>query len=151
MIIGGLNQIKSAPGAGPLHSRAVSPARRHRSLTAWIALVAMLGFALMPTLARALSFAQGGSGWSEICTPQGMQWVSPDGERQDRAPDGATSHLDHCHFCQLATDGAAPLPAAAPAVVLPLAAAEPPRLFLQAARTLHAWRSAQPRAPPVLA
>lgn len=151
MIIGGLNQIKSAPGAGHLHSRAVSSARRHRSLTVCIALVAMLAFALMPTLARALSFAQGGSGWAEVCTPQGMQWVSPDGERQDRAPDGAAPHLDHCHFCQLATDGVAPPPAATLAVVLPLSTAEPPRLFLQAAHTLHAWRSAQPRAPPVLA
>lgn len=122
----------------------------HRRLTAWIAIVAMLAFALVPALSRAMAFAGGGSGWAEICTPQGMQWVSADGERSSTPPDG-TPQVDHCHFCQLASAGAAPLPASAPALALPLAGAEPPRLFLQAARTLHAWRSAQPRGPPSLA
>jgi len=126
--------------------------RRQRRYTAWIALVAMLAFALMPTLSRALSFAQGGSqGWVEVCTPQGMQWVSPQGESSSSPPDGVIAqHLDRCHFCQLAGTGAAPLPAAAPPLTLTPAASEAPRLFLQAARTLHAWRSAQPRAPPSL-
>jgi hypothetical protein len=126
----------------------VPAARRHRRLTVWIALVAMLAFALMPTVSRALAFAQGGSNWTEICTPQGMQWVSADGERTDAPPDGTPARADPCHFCQLAQAGGAPLPATAPALVLPLASAEPPRLFLLAARPQHAWCSAQPRAPP---
>ncbi len=111
----------------------------------------MLAFALVPTVSRAMAGTQSGSGWAEICTPQGVQWVSPDGERHDASPDGAAPHVDHCHFCQLASDGAVPLPAAARDLMLPLGRCEPPRLFLQAARTLHAWRSAQPRAPPLLA
>lgn len=125
-------------------------AHRHRRLSTWITILAMLAFALAPTVSRALAFAGGGSGWAEVCTPQGMQWVSADGQRSDSPPDGAPQ-LDHCHFCQLAAAGAAPLPATAPVLALPLAGAEPPRLFLQAARTPHAWRSAQPRAPPFLA
>ncbi|ODU10399.1 MAG: hypothetical protein ABS84_03225 [Rubrivivax sp. SCN 71-131] len=112
----------------------------------------MFAFALMPTLSRALSFAQGGSnGWVEVCTPQGMLWVSADGEQRSSAPDGVIAqHLDKCQFCQLTAAGAMPLPAAAPTLPLPLASDQPPRLFLQAARTAHAWRSAQPRAPPSL-
>ena len=126
---------------------AVSAARHHRRLTAWIALVAMLAFALVPTLSRAMAFGNGSSTWAEICTPQGMKLVSAvDG---DESPAQAGGHLDHCALCGLATDGAAPLPAVNASLPLPLGSAEVPRLFLQAATTLHAWRSAQPRAPPV--
>lgn len=125
--------------------------RRHSRLIAWVALVAMMALALVPTISRAMAYANGGSGWAEICTPQGMQWVSADGERSSTPPDGTPPQVDHCHFCQLASMGAAPLPASAPTLALPLAGVEPPRLFLQAACTLHAWRTAQPRGPPSLA
>lgn len=124
-------------------------ASRHRRLIAWIALVAMLALALVPTLSRAMAYASGGSGWSEVCTPQGMQWVSVDSEQSSSPPDGTPPQVDHCHFCQLASVGAAPPPASA--LALPVAGAEPPRLFPQALRTVHAWRSAQPRGPPSLA
>lgn len=127
---------------------AVHAARHHCRLTVWVAILAMLALALLPTISRAMAY---GGGWTEICTPQGMQWVSADGERAAAPPDGTSPQVDHCHFCQLAASGTAPLPASAPALVLPLTGAEPPRLFVQAARTLRAWCSAQPRAPPFLA
>ena len=121
---------------------------RARRFTAWLALVAMLGFALLPTVSRAMAFGLGG-GWTEVCTPQGMRWVSIEADRSgDSLPAPAAS--DACALCSLASDGAAPLPAAMPALVLPLHRADPPALFLQAAVTLHAWRSAQPRGPPAL-
>lgn len=122
----------------------------HRRLTAWIAIVAMLALALVPTISRAMAYASGGSAWAEVCTPQGMQRVFADGERMGTPPDGMPQ-IDPCHFCPLAAAGAAPLPMAAPALALPPAGAELPSLFPQAARTLHAWRSAQPRGPPFLA
>ena len=106
----------------------------------------MLVLALVPTLSRAMAFANGTSTWAEICTPQGMKQVSSvDGEE---APVQAGAHLDHCALCGLATDAAAPLPASPLVAQLPLHRAEPPRLFLHATTTLHAWCSAQPRAPP---
>ena len=109
----------------------------------------MLAFALVPTVSRAMAFATGSSSWAEICTPQGMKLVAAvDG---DEAPVQAGAHLDHCALCGLSTDGAAPLPATPAPLQLPVGSAEVPRLFLQAAHTLFAWRSAQPRAPPVLA
>ena len=135
----------------PLHFRAVFTARSHRRLTVCIALVAMLAFALLPTLSRAMAFAVGGSAWAEICTPQGLRLVATGDAQPSDAPLQAGLHLDHCKFCSMATDGAAPLPAAAPALHLPLNGAEPPQRFLQAAVTPHAWRTAQPRGPPAAA
>ena len=124
-------------------------ARLHRRLTAWIALVAMLAFALLPTLSRAMAFAGGSPAWAEICTPQGLKRVSLAGDpAADSAPAQADTHLDACALCSLATEGTAPLPSSHADAALPLGSAPTPRLFLQAAATLHAWRSAQPRAPP---
>ncbi|MCA0242806.1 MAG: DUF2946 family protein [Proteobacteria bacterium] len=132
-------------------------ARCHRRLSTWIALAAMLAFALVPTLSRALAFAAGnGTAWAEVCTPQGLKLVSTAAADADgggapaSAPAQALS-LDPCSFCSLAGAGLAPPPAVPPLVSLPLRGAAPPPLFLQAPRTLHAWASAQPRAPPVIA
>ena len=122
--------------------------RHHRLLTAWIALVAMLAFALVPTVSRALAFGTGSSGWAEICTPQGMKRLAVVDD--DGAPVQAGTHLNHCALCGLSTDGAAPLPAAPAPLRLPVGSAAGPRLFPQAAHTLPAWRRAQARAPPVL-
>lgn len=135
-------------------ARPVQHARRHRRFFAWIALVAMIAFALMPSVSRALAHAAGNDGTAglvEVCTPQGARLIVADaaGESQDG---GETVYhaLDHCAFCGLAAEGAAPLRAASPTLPLPLQSAEPPVLFLRAAHTLHAWRSAQPRAPPLV-
>lgn len=122
---------------------------RHRHITAWIAIVAMLALAMIPTLSRAMAFADGSGRWAEVCTPQGMKLVAT-ADSGDEAPQ-ATLQLDPCGFCSLAGEGAAPLPAMAAAVHLPLHSAEPPALFLHAPRTLHAWSAAQPRAPPARA
>ncbi|MEN9628595.1 MAG: hypothetical protein RJA10_1822 [Pseudomonadota bacterium] len=111
----------------------------------------MLAFALLPTLSRAMAFAGGGSAWAEICTPQGLRLVATGDAQPSDAPLQAGLHLDHCKFCSMASDGAAPLPAAAPALHLPLNGAAPPQRFLQAAVTPHAWRTAQPRGPPAAA
>jgi len=111
--------------------------------------MAMLAFALMPTLSRAMAFADGSGNWAEVCTPQGMKLVSmADRGASEGAPAQATVELEHCAFCAVTGDGAAPLSAAVLPALLPLTSAEPPRLFLHAPRTLFAWRSAQPRAPP---
>jgi hypothetical protein len=69
-----------------LHSRPVFTARSHRRLTAWLALVAMLAFALVPTVSRAMAFAGGNSNWAEVCTPQGVKLVSTGDAFAARAP-----------------------------------------------------------------
>lgn len=121
----------------------------HRRRFAWFALVAIWALALVPTVSRALAFAAGDGLWAEVCTTQGPRFVSLD-ERGSPSPQ-ATHALEHCKFCTAGFDGAAPLPAVAPAWQLPQTRAAVPRLFLQAPRPLFAWRRAQPRAPPAAA
>ena len=58
---------------------------RHRSLSTWIAILAILLNALMPTLSVALERPRapsGNSGWIEVCSTQGTFWVrlAPDGQ-----------------------------------------------------------------------
>ena len=133
-----------------LHSPAVNAARRHLPSLAWIALLAMLLLALLPTLSRAMAVAQGESAvWAEICTAQGMKRVALDSQTSDpAAPEAAGGHLDHCPFCSLCAQAVGMPPA--PLVVRDVSATAEhvPPLFLQAPRTLFAWRRAQPRAPP---
>lgn len=116
----------------------------------WLALVAMLALALLPTLSHALAFARGGAAWAEVCTPQGMRLVAVDAAQaaETGAPVQVAGHLEHCPLCALGADLPALPPAPPVALPLPLAAADPPPLFLHAPRTLFAWRSAQPRGPP---
>lgn len=115
--------------------------RRHLPFARWLALVAVAALVLLPTLGHA--FAKGGGAFTEICTPQGMKWVSLDDGETAPAP---SVHLEHCVFC---TAAVAPPPAlcAPPPAAVPGGTAMPPR-FLQAPRTAHAWAGAQPRAPP---
>ncbi len=106
----------------------------------------MLALALLPTVSHAL--ARSGTGFAEVCTPQGMKVVAlADGERQ---PSTAATHLEHCAYCS-AGFSAVDLPPPPPVLpVLNVAGSEAPPLFLQAPTTLHAWATAQPRGPPAL-
>ena len=126
--------------------------RRHLQPATWLAIVALLALALLPTLSHALVHRQSDRGaLAEICTPQGMQQrvVSgadvPGGE-VDRA--GFPGHLEHCPYCALGSVTAVlPSPTAPALALLALTQAEP-ALFLRAPRTLFAWAAAQPRGPP---
>jgi len=115
----------------------------------WLALIAVLALALAPTVSRALAFANGGSTWTEVCTPLGLK-LQAVADTGDEAPAAHVGQLEHCGFCGLFT-GAAPLPVTASPTLPAVAAAEAlPALLLQAPRTSFAWLSAQPRAPPSL-
>ena len=123
---------------------------RDSRLPLWLALVAMLALALLPTVSHALAFARGGAAWAEVCTPQGMRLVSVDAAQavDTGAPVQAAGHLEHCPLCALGADLPALPPAPLAALPQPLGVAPMPALFLHAPRTLFAWRSAQPRGPP---
>ncbi len=132
-------------------------ARRHRGLTLWFAMLAMVFAALAPAVSHALALAsapgRGSSAWIEVCTAQGARWVTADGAG-DAQPDGpagaASGHFDHCPFCHLAGQGMAPPPAAMALQLRPALREGPPERFLTAPHTAHVWRAAQPRAPPLL-
>jgi hypothetical protein len=117
---------------------------------AWIALVAALALALVPTLSRALATQPGQAAWAEVCTTQGLKAAAADAvDAQVVWAGPAMVHLDHCQFCILAANlpGVPTTPAALPMRVS-LTQAMPARL-LEAARTAHAWAHAPARAPPL--
>lgn len=115
--------------------------RRRRRAASLLALLAVLAYALVPTLSRAWAPPAGPGSLAEVCTPQGLQRLPLDAPR-------APAHGDACALCALG--GAGVLPAAdGAALPLPdLAAANPtlPDGLLPAQR--RDWRQAPPRAPP---
>ncbi|MDO9314443.1 MAG: DUF2946 domain-containing protein [Burkholderiaceae bacterium] len=74
---------------------------------------------------------------------------TPTWEPADKSVPGPVADgLAHCPFCFLQGHDSA-LPSQPLALSMPGGLrVELPRLFLQATHTLHAWTSAQPRAPP---
>lgn len=109
--------------------------------------MAILLASLAPSLSLALASATGAT-WFEVCTTQGSRWIQAGEDGSERAP--ASAHvLDHCPYCSLHAPTLG-LPPASSLTHLPRRLAhEVPLAFLAAPRTLHAWVSAQPRAPPL--
>jgi len=88
--------------------------------------------------------------WTEICTSTGSKLVVVDGEAAGkvRVP-GAAHLLEHCPFCSIHGAALGMPPASDAMIAVAAMPAEIPAAFLHATRTLDAWVSAQPRAPPV--
>jgi len=118
-------------------------------LATWAAFVAILMAALVPTLSHALA-SRGDAGWVEVCTAEGSRWVQGSGGPGEPAAPAGAHALDHCGYCTLHNDDPALPTAGQQAEAVPAAAHALPIAFLRAARTAHAWVSAQPRAPPVI-
>lgn len=119
----------------------------HRRPLVWLALVAVLATALMPSMARAWVGAQAGpgqAGWVEVCTAQGTRWVQVG---QDGEPGNALALADVCDFCPLQAH-LLPAPSPTACACLPAPLADVPPLFEQAPYRLAVWCSASPRGPP---
>jgi hypothetical protein len=121
--------------------------RAHRRITSWIAALAILLSSLAPALSHALASATGAP-LIQVCTTQGSKWIQAGENGAERSP--ASAHfLEHCPYCTLHAPVLG-LPTAPLLVHLPLRLGHAvPLAFLAAPRTLHAWASAQPRAPPL--
>jgi hypothetical protein len=110
--------------------------RALRRLASWIALLALLAVTFLPTIARVTSL--GGYG-ADIC--------SADLSRKSSPGDGKHA-LEHCPYCALHAELAAP-PAPAGIAARAAASFRPlPAAFLQAPRTTGVWSTSQARAPP---
>ncbi|MFO1273602.1 MAG: DUF2946 domain-containing protein [Rubrivivax sp.] len=122
--------------------------RGHCRLTAWFAALAILVGSLAPSLSFALGSANDSS-WIVICTSQGSKWIEDGSE--STSPLKAAHHVfEHCAFCSTHAPalGLPPSPALIP---MPIEGhGDFPPAFYAAPRTLHAWMSARPRAPPHL-
>lgn len=105
-----------------------------RFTAAWLALLAVLAAALLPTLARAA--AASAPAWAEVCSADGTRGL----------PDAAHA-LEHCPFCAPSATPSLPPAAASGLALLPLAFARP-ATAPHAAAPAPAWRGAEARAPP---
>lgn len=108
----------------------------------------LLAAALLPTVSRALAHWQGQAApWAQVCATMAMD--PAEAAMATPADTGGLTHvLEHCSLCSLHADTPAVLPGAAMALPLLVLSDGPPPLYFLAARTPHAWVSAQPRAPP---
>ena len=120
----------------------------HRRFAAWLALLAVLWGALMPTLAQAVVSHSDRQGWVEVCSASGVLWVRVDGGAE--SPPGTSGSMAdaaaHCPWCPM--QGAASLPPE-PALGTAADAQGPvPAAAFTSARPAAVWSPAQSRAPP---
>lgn len=126
--------------------------RRHRCLSLWLTLVAMVLATLAPGISRAKAYADGESApWAVVCSvlPGVAAPGAPD-DSEGQAEKAGGVMGEHCPFCMPRAGALAPPPALPGMALGAVVTADPPALFLLAPRPLHAWCSAQPRAPPAL-
>ncbi len=136
------------------------PRYPQRSLFRWIAIVAILLNALMPSVSQALAWqahssSAGQARWTELCGAQGSTWVLLDAQGQvlaqsaQRPADApAAGHGEHCPYC-LTHAGSFALPAVTPPVWP--ASASPAELAGREAgapRPQVLWLAPAARAPP---
>lgn len=120
----------------------------HRRFSAWLALLAVLWGALVPTLAQAMVSSSDRQGWVEVCSASGVLWVRVDGGAE--SPSGQSGSMAdaaaHCPWCPM--QGAAGLPPEPALTTVSNAQGPVPAAAFTSARPATVWSSAQSRAPP---
>lgn len=121
---------------------------RHRRFAAWLALLAVLWGALVPTLAQAAVSGSSRQGWVEVCSASGVMWVRFDGATASSTGQSApmADASAHCPWCPM--QGAAGLLPEL-ALVVPVSGQGPvPTTAFTSAHPASVWSSAHSRAPP---
>lgn len=118
-----------------------------RQFASWIAILAVLMSALAPAVSHGLG-TRGVAAWVQVCTAQGTTSGRSDAAPGDDSAPGVEHAFEHCPYCSVHPDAAGIPPAHLHALPPAGLAQAVPHAFLAAPRTLHAWVSAQPRAPP---
>jgi hypothetical protein len=118
-----------------------------------LALVAMVMVVFAPTISKVVAAERVDSNLVEVCTVEGMRWVSvsgiqlTDSSAHPQEPSSLHDHGGDCPYCNLQSTKflsvASPSFAAAPVVSLL------PSLFYQAPKPLFAWAHSRSRAPPL--
>ena len=123
----------------------------HRPWALWLAVLIAVFGALAPTLSHALVLARGAaSPMQEICTSTGPGWVAMHiptdaSDEQESAPS-----LEHCPFCLLSSDRAAPAPDALLHLFAVSGAVERPALRQAVFAVIPFALTPPPRGPPHL-
>lgn len=116
-----------------------------RRITAWIACMAILFAALMPSLSKAMQSPRD-LALGEICTTSSVKLKGGSVPVSDPA-----HHLQHCPFCSVQDAPVLFLPSAPQSITVIDLPARHPFLFFQSPRPLQVWLSARSRAPPAQA
>jgi hypothetical protein len=128
----------------------VNALRRRQQFLSWIALVAVLALALLPTVSHALAFVQGERApWAEVCSAQRSTRVAagPEGG----APLAGHAAIEHCVWCGLSGTDLVPPPEAACTMRADGSAELPVSVSATEVATCRVWAPALPRAPPARA
>jgi hypothetical protein len=119
-----------------------------RTLTPWIAVLAILMAALAPAISHALMSGTKAS-WVEVCTSAGARWVNVAGDADEQPTPAGAHALDHCPYCSLHVDAVDVPVGPAPTVGAALPSHAPAVARQASPRPRHAWASARSRAPPL--
>lgn len=126
----------------------MQPLRKLHRPTAWIALLAMLLWALMPTAGAARSAGNAEQMLVEVCAMGGTMLMQLPADSDQPAP--STAPRADCPLC-CAYGGALPLPSTAAALpAAPGEAVGPPLLRIAPMPGLQRWQLSFARAPPSL-
>jgi len=118
----------------------------------FVALVAMVMVVFAPTISKVVAAERVSSNLVEVCTVEGMKWVSiseiqqASSVGQQHEPVGAHDHGGDCPYCSLQTTKFLSV-ASQSFATAPVVSLLPP-LFYQAPKPLFAWAHSRPRAPP---
>lgn len=123
----------------------------HRRYTAWLAMLAMVFGALVPTVAQAVVASRDGATWVQVCSASGAVWVqlnAADDKSTDPSHDPVVDASRHCPWCNLHGS-----------VDLPPSPLSQPRLDQQSERPFTPvawppsatfWPTEPPRGPPLV-
>ncbi len=122
-----------------------------KKLHIWIACLAILMNALVPSISQAMMAGGGQSNLIELCTVNGTQYISLDQAGPDKSSGDSTQHhVEHCPYC-MTHAGTFALPFSASPLLLPISGHDVfPPLFYHSATPLFSWTPSSPRGPPSL-
>jgi hypothetical protein len=125
------------------------PTRIPRRIAAWLALLALLWGALVPTLVQAAVASSDSPGWVEVCSTSGVVWVQVDADAEPPAgtPAPMQGASSSCAWCL--PQGAMGLPPTPTDAVVAVEAPEAvPGVAFDSILPSAVWSTAQSRAPP---
>ncbi|MFK3737297.1 DUF2946 domain-containing protein [Massilia sp. TN1-12] len=120
---------------------------RHRCVTAWIAMLAVLFGVLAPSVSQALPASQAVQDVVEICTAHGIQLLQQDAAIPG-GDDALAKNAGHCAYCLTHAHPVAMTPPTPFVLAVLRGHDDYPPLYYRSARPLAAWIAAQSRAPP---
>ncbi len=119
-----------------------------RTVSSWIALLAILVVTFAPSLTGMLSAARG-LPWDAVCSAATTVDAAKNISTRDDSP-AAPHAFDHCPYCALHADLAPPPDPRLADAGTTLAFRAFPVAFARAPRGNAVWSTGQPRAPPSL-